>query len=547
MSSKDIPTLTSLEIKVLVRELKQTLSGARISNIYQVSDDIFTIKLHIPSVGERELLMWIGKAIFLSSHSVPHPKRPPAICMQLRRHLRGALIVDIEQYDMDRIIDIRLVKSNRRYLLVIEIIREGNIVLVDEETNRIIAAHKYKRMRDRDIIPGGIYRRPPPRGIDPFSKEVLDALSSVINSEKGVFNVLMKYLNVPPELIREACERRGIDPKEKTYIVHDQIYGILDEIRELIKKVDEDPTPLVITTKSGELKLRTLEFMIDKEVSSKEYFPSLNAAIENVYFKRILEKIKASTTARSRKLLEDMYRKIEAQKRALREVEERVQVLFRVARVLSTHLHTIQEIIEKVSEMIMNKKLEEAQVLVRSTLKNILKRDVQVKILPDKKIVQITVNSAKIQLDPKLSAGVNISRIYDEVKSLRKSSERIRHAIEETRKRIEELEKEVIEVEESIEEKVTRRDKAWYERFRWFITSNGFLVIAGRDRKQNEVIVKKYMEPHDIVLHADIYGSPITTIKTGGKNVSSKDIEEAAEFTAVFSRAWREGLACIDV
>jgi Predicted RNA-binding protein homologous to eukaryotic snRNP len=34
----------------------------------------------------------------------------------------------------------------------------------------------------------------------------------------------------------------------------------------------------------------------------------------------------------------------------------------------------------------------------------------------------------------------------------------------------------------------------WFEKFYWFITSENYLVICGRDAQQNEAIVKKYLK-----------------------------------------------------
>uniref|UniRef100_A0A8B9GV30 NFACT RNA-binding domain-containing protein n=1 Tax=Astyanax mexicanus TaxID=7994 RepID=A0A8B9GV30_ASTMX len=33
----------------------------------------------------------------------------------------------------------------------------------------------------------------------------------------------------------------------------------------------------------------------------------------------------------------------------------------------------------------------------------------------------------------------------------------------------------------------------WFEKFLWFISSENYLVIAGRDQQQNEMIVKRYL------------------------------------------------------
>lgn len=34
-----------------------------------------------------------------------------------------------------------------------------------------------------------------------------------------------------------------------------------------------------------------------------------------------------------------------------------------------------------------------------------------------------------------------------------------------------------------------------FEKFLWFISSENYLVIAGRDQQQNELIVKRYLKP----------------------------------------------------
>ena len=41
---------------------------------------------------------------------------------------------------------------------------------------------------------------------------------------------------------------------------------------------------------------------------------------------------------------------------------------------------------------------------------------------------------------------------------------------------------------------INSRKAFWFEKFYWFITSENFLVISGRDAQQNEVLVKKYLK-----------------------------------------------------
>lgn len=38
------------------------------------------------------------------------------------------------------------------------------------------------------------------------------------------------------------------------------------------------------------------------------------------------------------------------------------------------------------------------------------------------------------------------------------------------------------------------RKPHWFERFHWFISSENYLVVSGRDAQQNELLVKRYMK-----------------------------------------------------
>ena len=95
--------------------------------------------------------------------------------------------------------------------------------------------------------------------------------------------------------------------------------------------------------------------------------------------------------------------------------------------------------------------------------------------------------------------------------------------------------------------KVEMENKEWYEKFRWFISSDGFLVVAGKDTVSNEVLIKKYTTQEDVVFHAEITGSPFVVVKAEGKPISEQALREAGEFAASFSRAWRENLGTADV
>merc|ERR1712002_926742 len=79
----------------------------------------------------------------------------------------------------------------------------------------------------------------------------------------------------------------------------------------------------------------------------------------------------------------------------------------------------------------------------------------------------------------------------------------------------------------------------WFEKFFWFISSENFLVIGGKDAQQNELLVKRYMKPNDVYVHADLHGAATVVVKnpTSGP-VPPKTLNEAGQFAVCFSAAW---------
>lgn len=63
--------------------------------------------------------------------------------------------------------------------------------------------------------------------------------------------------------------------------------------------------------------------------------------------------------------------------------------------------------------------------------------------------------------------------------------------------------------------KLERRKRKWFEKFCWFVLSEGFLVLVGKDVSINEVFVKKYMEDNDFYCYVDVYGVLYVVIKDG--------------------------------
>ncbi len=152
----------------------------------------------------------------------------------------------------------------------------------------------------------------------------------------------------------------------------------------------------------------------------------------------------------------------------------------------------------------------------------------------------------KINLDVSKSIEENAAVYYEKAKKAKRKLEGAEEAIGKSVLKLEQAKKKQEESEKKAEEKVSRK-KEWYEKFRWFFSSEGSLCIGGRDAATNEIVIKKYTAEEDIVFHTSMAGSPFFVIKTEGGKPGDATLQEVAQATASYSRAWKAGIASVEV
>jgi len=154
----------------------------------------------------------------------------------------------------------------------------------------------------------------------------------------------------------------------------------------------------------------------------------------------------------------------------------------------------------------------------------------------------------EIEIVYDISAGKNAENKYKGRNRYLEKIKGIDKALEITASKMILLEKEKAKKPKLEIKKKEERNKEWYEKFKWFFTSNGFLVLAGRDAKNNEYLVKKHFSEHDLYFHADISGAPHTLLlNPDKKEIKDIDKEAAANFAAIHSSAWSSGTFSVDV
>ncbi|KAJ1517509.1 hypothetical protein HMI55_006862 [Coelomomyces lativittatus] len=84
------------------------------------------------------------------------------------------------------------------------------------------------------------------------------------------------------------------------------------------------------------------------------------------------------------------------------------------------------------------------------------------------------------------------------------------------------------------------RKPMWFEKFHWCLSSDAFLMIAGKDMHQNERLVKKYLLPGDVYVHAELHGAPSVIVKkpTDGSVIPPSTLTQAGCMALCLSKAW---------
>ena len=163
---------------------------------------------------------------------------------------------------------------------------------------------------------------------------------------------------------------------------------------------------------------------------------------------------------------------------------------------------------------------------------------------------------ARLILDVRKSVEANAAVYFEKAKRARKKLEGAKAALQRTQQKLQlliseaEVAKKKLAAESEDRKIVAARaqQKEWYEKFRWFISSEGFLCIGGRDATTNEMVIKKHADSNDLIFHTELPGSPFFIVKSNSpKIIGEKTIEEAAIATASYSKAWKAGLQSADV
>lgn len=543
--------MSNVDIYRIVKELNEEIIGTRIDKSYQPTYDTIRIKLRKAGEGRKDLVMQAGVRIHLTDYPQPNPTIPPNFPMLLRKHLSGGTITSIKQHNFDRIIEIT-VQKNVEYTLIVELFSKGNVILLDEHRN-IISPLKHRKWQDRKVTSHEEYKYPPEKGIninDTNPDEIKDVLKSsdadvtrtiAMNGLGGLYaEEIISYTNIQKTKLAKD-------------LTDEEIVELDNAIKELFNRIENEPNPQIIIEKEDNSKNKDLvpiNLNKYKEYKSKP-FDNFNIAADEFYSKKIVNDIKSQEEDAWSKRIGKFEKRLNMQEESLEGFYKTIDETQHKGDTIYAHYNEIQGILDVIANARLKYSWKEIGSIIKKSKKegNIPELGM-IESVDKMGVLSLKLDDVVVQIDSNIGIPESAEKYYNKGKKAKRKINGVKEAIENTKKEIAKLEsKKEIAIEELKEKQKPKekRELKWYEKIRWFISRDGYLVIGGRDANSNEQVVKKYSKNNDIYLHCDIHGAPSTIVQNNSDDeIPESTLYDAACFASSYSSAWSEGFSSYD-
>lgn len=552
-------TMSNVDVYTICQELNDLLEGARVDKSFQPTNDTVVIRFHKAGIGRLDFVMQAGSRAHISQYPLTNPKNPPHFPMLLRKRVKGAHVLSIEQHNFDRVIVIKM-KKDQVYTLIIELFAQGNIILLDEENN-IITPLKRKHWSDRDISAKREYIFPKSNGINPFTLSKDEFIELINDQDSEIVKVLARN-GLGSLYAEEILVNTEINKKTNCKELGDNdINTIFNNLKSVFKPLEnKEFSPVIVSNKnlvenSEDKNIKSKEDVIP--ISLKQYenfnkkeYETFNEACDEFYSSKVKNEITNIQEAAWNKKVGKFAKRLEKQTETLEGFKDTIEKSQKKGELLYTNYSQIENLLN----VILTARTKDygwkeiAKILKKAKKEGMAEAQIYESLDPLGNIV-IKIEEISIGLDCKKSINDNAEVYYEKAKKAKRKIKGAEIAIEITKKQLAEMEtkKEKAMLNIMVPQKRVKKNFKWYEKLRWFLSSDGTLVVCGRDANTNETVVKKYLDSNDIYLHADIHGAPSVAVKLGGKEADENLLKESAIFAASFSSAWSKSYGLQDV
>ncbi len=470
--------LAGIELRYLVNDISGRTEDYYLSNIYGITKNSLLFKFHHPKKSDI-LLMLSTFGIWITKVKIEQIE-PNKLLRRLRDDLTRFKLKEIKQIGTERIAYLTFSHSDKEFVIVGEFFGDGNIILCNSEM-KILALLYSVNVRHRQLRVGSQYVPPPQGNLDVLNMTEKD-FGEIRFTSTPVAKWIGRTLGLPRKYAEEITRLANVESKK----MGEEISN--DEVKKL--------------------------FDVATQISFMD-------GLDTVFTENIVSKGKSIQSSSFDKKISELETRLEEQTKAIKTVTEKSENIAKVASSFSEYM----------SQGISN--------MDDSRINNLLKTN-NAEIIKEKGIDYIKVDDAKIKVNLGSSLPTTASVLFNASKKQKAAIIPLQKLVKKTEK---ELEK-VIDKGEVAKQAVSFseiRKKNWFERYRWFYTSDGILAVGGRDSSSNSAIIRKRLEKNDKVFHTEISGSPFFLLKDD-ISPTSASLTEVAHATVCFSRAWKESI-----
>lgn len=557
-------SMTNVDIYTICQELNDLLVGARVDKSFQPTKDTVVMRFHKAGTGRLDLVIQAGKRIHLSQYPLTNPQNPPSFPMLLRKIVKGANVVSVEQHNFDRVVEIKM-KKEETYTLIVELFSQGNIILLNE-SNEIILPLKRKHWSDRDISSKKEYVFPIENGINPTTLTIDEFKEIVSGGEDEEIVRVLATNGLGSLYAEEIMANTEISKKAScSSLSAEEMNIIFNALKSVFEPLEKRQfTPMIVNNRkeiekleleNPDKKYKSKEDVISIKLSQyegfeEESFESFNEACDEFYSSKVKNEITGIQEAAWNKKVSKFSKRLEKQEETLHNFEKTIEDSQMKGELLFTNYVQVENILNVIKGA---REKDYGWKEIGKTLKDAKKSgmaDAQIfESMDPLGNITLRIDNVSIALDSKKSIPDNAEVYYEKAKKAKRKIKGALVAIENTKRQLADMEakKEKAMANIMVPQKRVKKNLKWYEKLRWFVSSDGTLVVCGRDAGTNEAVVKKYLEQNDIYLHADIHGAPSVVAKVQSDSLNDNLLKELGEFSASFSSAWSKNFTSQDV
>jgi predicted ribosome quality control (RQC) complex YloA/Tae2 family protein len=519
--------LSGVELRYLINEIRSRVtSGYYVSGVNAITKSSLLLRLHHPTHEDIMLVLstrgaWITRLKF-------KPVEENRLESVAQAEIERAKLELIDQAGSERIVSLKFRHPDSKVrIMVCEFFGDGNLLVCDEGM-KIIAILNPIEVRHRTLNVGLRYAYPPARGVDVF-EVTLEQMLSLRNEAKNldVLRWIGRGISMPKKFVEEVARRAGIEAdKQASRLSDEEVEKIYTTVKNLVNDVSSGKNHEPIVIMANEKPQEALPIMTGEAARMNiKKVVSYMEAVDEVLSSEILDIGRSSKTVELDRQIAVLEHDLEEQNKAKEAVMQKSATIRKLADGLMALSYQNPD----------DGKIHD--VLAANSASIVKEKGVKYVEVADEQ-VEMQASLAKVS-----------SMLFARAKEMERGSTSIEEARAKILAQIEKLRSQTAAIHKKVVVK-EQTAKEWYERYRWFITTDGLLAIGGRDASSNSALIRKHLTEHDIVFHAEVHGSPFFIVKSAAAPAQQGKIDmslrQVAQATVSFSRAWKDGLSSAD-